>query len=576
MMPRLPRAGWLAAGAIAAALTSGGGPFAVPLPAWVTLLAATVAVAGGAVAMRLRRSTLAAFLLAFGSVGARASVGLLLAGTAVTAAPLPVGSGDWQAVVVDVSSPNGAEQRAFIDIVAAGREQHAWRVYAWLPRHPALVPGDEIMVRGSLDGPPQGAPGFAGFLQSRGAVGTLKGHTLTLTATGNGFTASVERLRWGVDRALVTRDPGAGGRPRGRHPHRPARAREPRRERRVHHTGLTHVVAISGWNIALVAGIIGGLLRRGRAGPPGPHRCSSSSRSWPTRCPGGRQASVVRAALMGGASSSRARSGRPGTASAALGVAVLGAPARRAMMVDGRRVAAVRGGDGGPAGARGHAESAVGGLARRAGLPELARETLGVSLAAQLATLPLVLLHFGRLSLISPLANLLVAPVVPLAMLGAAIGVVAGPLLSLPWASLLMAPLLVASWVPLALMTRGAALLAGVPLANLELPAPMGLLGGALAAVALAAALRASSRRSAAAHIPRPWQPPPPATPAGHRRRMRLTAVAAGAVLAAAVSLVLVARPLPRVRGQRSGRRPGRRHPPAGVRWQPPAGGRPA
>ena len=46
-------------------------------------------------------------------------------------------------------------------------------------------------------------------------------------------------------------------------------------------------------------------------------------------------------------------------------------------------------------------------------------ETLGVSLAAQLATLPLILLHFGRLSLISPLANLVVAPVVPMAMLGA-------------------------------------------------------------------------------------------------------------------------------------------------------------
>ena len=43
-------------------------------------------------------------------------------------------------------------------------------------------------------------------------------------------------------------------------------------------------------------------------------------------------------------------------------------------------------------------------------------ESLGVSLAAQLATLPIVVLAFGRLSLVSPVVNLGVVPLVAPAM----------------------------------------------------------------------------------------------------------------------------------------------------------------
>ena len=101
------------------------------------------------------------------------------------------------------------------------------------------------------------------------------------------------------------------------------------------------------------------------------------------------------------------------------------------------------------------------GGSRAAAAPRWFSETLGVSLAAQLSTLPLILLHFGRLSLISPLANLLVAPIVPLAMLGAAVGRPRGAAArGLAGRDLLLAPLLLAAWLPLALMTRGAGLLA--------------------------------------------------------------------------------------------------------------------
>ncbi|MBI5754831.1 ComEC/Rec2 family competence protein [Candidatus Peregrinibacteria bacterium] len=45
------------------------------------------------------------------------------------------------------------------------------------------------------------------------------------------------------------------------------------------------------------------------------------------------------------------------------------------------------------------------------------RETLAMTLSAQTLALPIILLNFQRLSIISPLANLLVAPFIPLAML---------------------------------------------------------------------------------------------------------------------------------------------------------------
>ena len=94
------------------------------------------------------------------------------------------------------------------------------------------------------------------------------------------------------------------------------------------------------------------------------------------------------------------------------------------------------------------------------------------------------------MSLISPLANLLVAPIVPLAMLGAFIGVLIGPLLVAPVISIVTAPLTLAAWAPLMLMVRGANLLAGVPLANLELAAPFDMASALVALGALVAALR--------------------------------------------------------------------------------------
>jgi competence protein ComEC len=558
-MARLPRAGWLALGAITAAMLAEGGRFALPLPAGLAFgLAAAIVVAGLAVA-GLRRAGVAAFLVAFGSVSLRAAAAAVLAGTALAPPALPAGSGEWDALVVDLSSPAGAEQRAFVRLLAgsgaeAGAEAGAqaggeagWLVYAWLPRHPALVPGDRVTLRGTVQPPPADAPGFADFLRSRGAAGSLKGHALELTASGGGFTATVEQLRWGIDAALsrAVPEPEAGLASGILIGLRERVSRSVADDFTI--TGLTHVVAISGWNIALVAGIATGLLRAVGLGRR--HRSVIVIVAIVAyTILAGAEASVIRAAVMGGVVIIARESGRPSGAAAALGIACWGLLLVEPRMIDDIGLQLSLAATAGLLALGGQAEAAVGRLFRGRA-PRWLQETLGVSLAAQLATLPLILLHFGRLSLISPLANLAVAPIVPLAMLGAAVSVLLGPLLVVPSAGLLLAPLLLGAWLPLSLMTRGASLLADVPGANVELGAPFDLLGAGLATVALAAALRVAQRASESRLVAAPERPAAAGSsaqsgqPAAGRRR--LAGAACALLLVAAVSVVLIARPLP-------------------------------
>lgn len=56
------------------------------------------------------------------------------------------------------------------------------------------------------------------------------------------------------------------------------------------------------------------------------------------------------------------------------------------------------------------------------------RESLQATIAAQIATLPLSVLLFGRISLVAPLANVLIAPFIPLAMLLGTAAVILSPM----------------------------------------------------------------------------------------------------------------------------------------------------
>ncbi len=94
------------------------------------------------------------------------------------------------------------------------------------------------------------------------------------------------------------------------------------------------------------------------------------------------------------------------------------------------------------------------------------KEALTATFAAQILALPLILYQFGNLSVIAPLANVLLVPMVPYAMLLGSLALVGG----LVWLPLGQA-LALAAWLPLAWISEGARLLAQVPGAAVQLPA---------------------------------------------------------------------------------------------------------
>jgi competence protein ComEC len=75
------------------------------------------------------------------------------------------------------------------------------------------------------------------------------------------------------------------------------------------------------------------------------------------------------------------------------------------------------------------------------------REAFLLTMAAQIATVPLILLHFGRLSWISPIANVLAAPFLAPAMFFGALSLVFGqPMAMMAWVNL-RAVELIAIWI---------------------------------------------------------------------------------------------------------------------------------
>lgn len=96
--------------------------------------------------------------------------------------------------------------------------------------------------------------------------------------------------------------------------------------------------------------------------------------------------------------------------------------------------------------------------------PGTIRQILGETIAAQLMTLPILLLAFGLFSNVAIIANLLVLPLVPLAMLLTFVAGIGG-LVALSFAEIIGLP---ASWL-LGYMTTTAQYLAGLPWAQSEM-----------------------------------------------------------------------------------------------------------
>lgn len=178
--------------------------------------------------------------------------------------------------------------------------------------------------------------------------------------------------------------------------------------------GLTHLVAASGANVALLAALI--LAAAGALGVPFVARwlCVAGAIAVYVPLAGGGP-SILRAGLMGGAVIVALLAGRPASRSYALLIA-----AAVTLVLDPRSVAD-------PGWQLSFA--AVTGLLLRAavwrdrlagrGVPGAVAEAAAVTAIATLATAPLIAWHFGRVSPVSLPANLLVAPLVaPIMWLG--------------------------------------------------------------------------------------------------------------------------------------------------------------
>jgi len=240
----------------------------------------------------------------------------------------------------------------------------------------------------------------------------------------------------------------------------------------LNNTSLSHLIAISGYNVTVVAGLVIGSLAwlLGRRQAALAALLAIAGYTILT----GATPSVVRAAIMGGLFLIATLVGRPGSALTAIVLAAALMTAHQPLVVHDvsfqLSFAAIVG--------LVYLSPAIQVRIRQAlsplvGTPEVLQrgiagvtvENLAVTLAAIAATLPIIALNFQRVSLVAPLANLLALPAFPLMLLlsglDAAAGAVWGPLGDIAaWAA----------WPLLAYLVAVASRLADLPLASLEVP----------------------------------------------------------------------------------------------------------
>ena len=474
----MPRAAWIAVGAVAAAWLIPTTGLAISAAAAAVGLAAARLTATSGVGVRAghgRATRILAATIGFLVIWIR----LVASGPDASAVrePLPDDRGSWVMQVEAVGSPRDGQQTATLRLVPPAVA--ALRVAATLPAYPVVIPGDVVTVEGSIRPPPDSP--YGAYLRRIDADGTLRATSMTVAPTGSGTAGpgrGLERLRRGAGTALATvlPEPEAGlaaGILIG------LRDLVDRDLAATFTTaGVSHVVAISGWNIAIVAAAVGAC-----AGRLGRRR-----RSVVTVLAivayvvvAGASASVVRAGVMAGVVLLARETGRAGQAATALGwtVVVLLLVDPGLVLDAGFQLSALA-----TAGLIAWA-TPIGGFLERVSrhrLPGWLTENLGVSLAAQAATLPLILASFGRLSLVAPAVNLIVVPLIAPAMAAGLVALAAGTAVLLGAPPAIGAIVAAPAWVLLRTTVSIVQVGAGLPFASVALQAPLDVLTAVIAA----------------------------------------------------------------------------------------------
>jgi competence protein ComEC len=509
----------LALGAVAAAVAAG--------QITTSHLAAAVALAMAAVLLigQMRGWTVARGLWPL-IVGA----GLVVTRVALTAPPVglaepPMGDGPWRLQVEAVGSPRDGLQTATLG--SRPGTDPAFRVAATLPRYPEVVPGDRVVVSGSIRPRPESP--YGEYLERVGAIGTVTARSLAVEPPSADLGRDLENLRRAAADALAEAlpEPEAGlatGILVG------LRDRVDRDLAAAFTTaGVSHVVAISGWNIAIVAAVAGSLGRRRRS-------VVTIAAITAYALFAGASPSVVRAALMAAVVLLARESGRAGRAAAALAWAAV-----LLLLIDPGLVR--------DAGFQLSSLATAGLIAWATPLtewfealgggrvPRWLAESLGVSIAAQAATLPIVLASFGRLAILSPVVNLVVVPLVAPAMAAGLVALAGGAVVLAGGPSIAGAVLAAPGWVILRTLVAVVETGAGLPFASVTLEPPLDV-GGALGAVAgiYAVTWWARHRRQPDRHGKRPTVAPVAPEP----RRVDQAAAPRGGVARRASLLALV------------------------------------
>ena len=479
----MPASGWLALGSVLAALA---GPITGSLV--IALLGASLALGMFSAGQLCRLGGGARRLRGIAAVGlgaAALAVRLIIVpAPAPIAAALPPGDGPWLATVASVGAVRDGQQVATLRIDGPDGAL----VAATLPRFPEIEPGMAIEVSGAVR--PPGDDPYGDYLRRTGVAGTLRSRVLEVRPTALDAGTALERLRRSAATALTRAipEPEAGlasGIVIGLRD-------QVDRDLAADFTtvGASHVVAISGWNIAIVAACVaalgGGLARRRRA-------ALTAAAIVVYVLFAGASPSVVRAAAMAGVVLMARETGRAGRAAAALGWAAL-----LLLLADPHLI-----GDAGfqlstlaTAGILAWATPLNAWLAARAGrLPGWLVECLAVSLAAQASTLPVVLLTFGRLAIVSPIVNLAIVPLVAPAMAACAVALVGGLAAGAGAPAVVAVVLGLPAWLLLSVIVGVVQLSAGLPFASATLDPPWNLVGAAVAAGPAAADHRPQATR---------------------------------------------------------------------------------
>ena len=511
----MPRSAWLAVGAIVGAQLVVGFSPSLGVLVVAAALALTAAVAAGG----RRKVGLAAVSIALAVVLVRAAVGVVLATPLHvdgTTSPTDPNAWDHEAVVLSLNAPSGGMQRAVLELRPPEEPDRVW---ASLPRYPPIAPGDVVVFGGKLEPAPDDDD-FGAFLERSGIGLTTRARELERLGADGSPLAELEQLRRGAAAAISNAlpEPQAGLASAMSIGLRDLVRRDVATDFRI--SGLSHVVAISGWHIAMLGAVVGGMLsgigRRPRTLVVLAAICAYAVFA-------GASPSILRAAVMASVVLMARESGRRGSAAAGLSLTVAAM-----LVVDPQTIGDV----GFQLSAAATAGLLVWGTRARDWLatklprrtPGWLLESLAVSSAAQAATLPLVLVHFGTLSVVSPLANLLIAPLVAPAMLLTAIALACGVLIGLGLPALVFAPFGLIGSLVIGATIAIAHACAALPFANVVLAEPLNLI--AAAACLAAVAWFGRPRPKSATKAPATAQEHP--APAGRSRRVTVAAAVVG------------------------------------------------